>query len=550
MTAQPAPGGTPSPLVTTAAPTWGTQTGFLQKRQPAFWLFVFTLAATGLAALAEQLNFLAASPGAWFVTVLLLVPYAIPVIAVIYYLDLYEREPLSILVAAALWGGIVATTLSMYTNTPLSELIFKLTGDPQFTLDWSAALTAPFVEEGFKLLGIILLVSIARDEMDDVLDGFIWGAMVGIGFLLVEDVFYFMRAYFDQGSFVDLFVIWLIRIIGAGPYSHFLYTGLVGMGVAYYYTQLDQTNGRRLAMAAAYIALGVGAHFIWNSPFLAGLSEGGIIGFWLMLTIKGLPLLIGLLILVRLARRRERRWFAQFSMAFHDDGAVTEAEVAELSGLRARRRARKTALRAKGPMGEQLKGQIQREQMMLVQLMSRHGAEDNPEVAVQQAKVHALKAQYDALAGPTPYSAQPAWVQPVVPAPVAAPAQPAAQAQGWGQPVAPGPAPVPAQPAAQAQGWGQPVAPGPAPVPVQPAARAQGWGQPAPAPVPAWSPTHQIPPGGLPAWPVPDPAQPIVATLDAGLEVAATERAGDWVRVSAVNGWTGWVDGRRLTVKG
>ncbi len=433
MTAQP----TPAPVPTATAPTWGTQTGFLQKSKPAFWLFVITLVATGLAALAEQLSFLAGAPGAWFVTVLLLVPYAIPVIAVIYYLDLYEREPVSILVAAVLWGGIVATTLSMYTNTPLDELIFKLTADPEFTLEWSAALTAPFVEEGFKLLGIILLVSIARDEMDDVLDGFIWGAMVGIGFLLVEDIFYFMRAFFEQGSFVDLFVIWLIRIVGAGPYSHFLYTGLVGMGVAYYYTQPDKPNSRRLAIAAGYIALGVGAHFIWNSPLLAGLAEGGLVGFWLMLTIKGLPMLIGLVILVRLARRRERTWFARFSATFHDDGAVTEAELLELSGLRARRRARKAALRAKGPMGEQLKGQIQREQMTLVQVMSKHGAEDNPEVAVQQAKVHALKGQYEALAGPTPYSAQPSWVQPAAVAqpgwaPGAGTAQPAVVAQpGW-----------------------------------------------------------------------------------------------------------------------
>jgi hypothetical protein len=221
-----------------------------------------------------------------------------------------------------------------------------------------------------------------------------------------------------------------------------------------------------------------------------------------MLTIKGLPMLVGLVILVRLARRRERTWFAHFSATFHDDGAVTGAELSELSGLRARRRARKAALRAKGPMGEQLKGQIQREQMTLVQLMSKHRAEDDPAVAVQQAKVHALKAQYEALAGPTPWSAQPTWVQP---APVVQPL------------------------------WTQPGA----------AAGQPGW-QPAPAVQPAWSATHRVPDGGLPAWPEPDPSKPIIATLSAGLEVAVAERAADWARVVAVNGWTGWVDARRL----
>jgi len=28
--------------------------------------------------------------------------------------------------------------------------------------------------------------------------------------------------------------------------------------------------------------------------------------------------------------------------------------------------------------------------------------------------------------------------------------------------------------------------------------------------------------------------------------VAVVERKGDWARVTASNGWSGWVDGRRL----
>ena len=39
-------------------------------------------------------------------------------------------------------------------------------------------------------------------------------------------------------------------------------------------------------------------------------------------------------------------------------------------------------------------------------------------------------------------------------------------------------------------------------------------------------------------------------TLSAGLDVTVAERAGDWARVVAVNGWTGWVDARRLVPRG
>ena len=509
-----------------ASPRWGYQTSFWQRRRPAFWLFVITLVITGLDFLAQQMDMISAVPGAWFTTIILLLPYAIPVVAIIYFLDLYEREPISILVAALLWGGIAATTLSMYTNTPLSELIFKFSGDAAFTGSWSAALTAPFVEEGFKALGIILLVSIARAELDDVLDGFIWGAMVGIGFLLVEDVFYFVRAFAETGSFDSLFGMFMIRILGAGPYSHFLYTGLAGMGIAYYVTRTDQTWGRRLAIGVGLAAAGVGAHFFWNSPLLVELlGDGGIFGWFLFVTVKGLPMLIGLILVIRLARQRERKWFRAFSQGFFDDGAITEAELADLGGLRSRRGARKAAGRAKGPAAAKLRGQIQRQQINLAMVMSRHGDESHPEVARQQQLVLGLKGQYEALGMAPVVAAVPAWTQPVQPAPTAQPVQPIPIPQPIPQPVSAQPTPV---------AWAQP-APAPAP---------------APAPPPVWAATHLAPAEGLPAWAAPDPSQSPIVTLAGRLELVIAERAGDWARVVAINGWTGWVDARRLVPRG
>ena len=484
-------------------PRWGFQTSFWQRRQPAFWLFVVTLLLTGFVGLGKQLEMIQVAPEAWFVTLLLLLPYAIPVLLVIYLLDLYEREPLSILGAALLWGGIVATTLSLYTNTPLDELIFKLTADPAFTSDWSAALTAPFVEEGFKALGIILLVSMARAEMDDVLDGFVWGAMVGLGFLLVEDVFYFMGAYVSTGGSYDgLFQIFLIRILGAGPYSHFLYTGLIGMGIAYYQTRPDVPWGRRVMVGVALAAAGVGAHFFWNSPLLGELlGDGGFVGWALYMTAKGLPMLIGLLLLIRLARSRERRWFARFTAAQVDDGTITGDELRELGGLRSRWGARREAGRVKGAAGGRLRGRIQRQQINLAMVASRVGASDHPDVVQQRGLVWALKAEYDALsvaAGPLPVAAAQVRVAAAV---------------------------VAAAPVAAAS-----AAPPPPPPPA----------------APAWTPTHRVPDEGMAAWIAPDPSLPPAVTLGGQLELVVAERAGDWARVAAVNGWTGWVDARRL----
>ncbi len=61
-----------------------------------------------------------------------------------------------------------------------------------------------------------------------------------------------------------------------------------------------------------------------------------------------------------------------------------------------------------------------------------------------------------------------------------------------------------------------------------------------------WVPTHRVPDGGLRAWPKPDPAVEPIATLQARVELSIAEQRGDWARVVGSNGWTGWVDLRRL----
>ncbi|HUU61802.1 MAG TPA: SH3 domain-containing protein [Acidimicrobiia bacterium] len=61
-----------------------------------------------------------------------------------------------------------------------------------------------------------------------------------------------------------------------------------------------------------------------------------------------------------------------------------------------------------------------------------------------------------------------------------------------------------------------------------------------------WQATCQVPAGGLPAWATPDPAQAPVAQLAERVQLRVDETRGAWARVTGSNGWTGWVDGRRL----
>ncbi|MFD8226237.1 hypothetical protein ACFV16_18925, partial [Streptomyces massasporeus] len=62
---------------------------------------------------------------------------------------------------------------------------------------------------------------------------------------------------------------------------------------------------------------------------------------------------------------------------------------------------------------------------------------------------------------------------------------------------------------------------------------------------PGFRPTHVVPQHGMPAWEAPDPSRPTV-DLDPLLPVQLLERQGDWGHVLCFNGWSAWVDGRRL----
>lgn len=65
-----------------------------------------------------------------------------------------------------------------------------------------------------------------------------------------------------------------------------------------------------------------------------------------------------------------------------------------------------------------------------------------------------------------------------------------------------------------------------------------------------FAPTHEVPAGGMSAWAAPDPNLQPVARLEARVQLRVDERRGAWARVTGSNGWSGWVDDRRLLPMG
>ena len=373
---------------------WGRRTSLFQWRQPAFWVYATVVVLTALYAFAQQQVFQELSPSGWALSWALLIAYGLPLFLAIYLLDLYEREPLSLVIGALVWGAVAATALSAVANDGWGLVVARL-GGPVFAAEWTAALTAPFVEETLKAVGVVLIYLIARDEMDDMMDGFVYGAMVGLGFAIVEDVFYFVAIF--GGTAGGVLAGFYVRVVSSGFYGHVLYTGLAGMGIAYFVSRRGEaTLVRRTLVAAGLFLAAVAGHFLWNSPLLDFFPTSvDDVGDWLQIplaaAIKGLPLLVFVLLLVRLARRRERMWLEAALRSEADSPALTATELRVLLDAREKRRSRRDLKERAGPGAARLLKRLQREQVNLAMVRTRSATDDALELVRQRELCKSLR---------------------------------------------------------------------------------------------------------------------------------------------------------------
>ena len=120
------------------------------------------------------------------------------------YLDRRERESPWLFAIAIMWGAVIATGIALPINTGVILGVerwlaqYPQIGEylgPQGPLLLGAPLAAPPIEELTKALGVLLLFAFLRAEFDNMRDGFVYGALVGVGFNLVEAPLYVAQAY-------------------------------------------------------------------------------------------------------------------------------------------------------------------------------------------------------------------------------------------------------------------------------------------------------------------------------------------------------------------
>ncbi len=249
------------------------------------------------------------------------------------------------------------------------------------------------VEEILKVLGVVTIALIARGQINSVVDGLVYGALVGLGFQVVEDIVYAINAVVvsaGQDQVGPVVVTFFLRGFLGGLWSHTLFTGISGAGVAYVLVQRDQSKLVRGLVFAGLLGVAWFFHFLWNSPLLADGFGYGVAGVLAAMLIKGLPALAVGVILVLAAERREADYYAAILARLGDHKLATPEEIRALVWPSKRVAERRRARLRLGWAGARAVRRLQRAQARLAVAVSR-----DPDAEILRRRLSVLARRHE-----------------------------------------------------------------------------------------------------------------------------------------------------------
>jgi RsiW-degrading membrane proteinase PrsW (M82 family) len=302
-----------------------------RRRSALTWV---TIVVLGLGALVIAGIFVAyAGPGP-FALVTFLAALAFPlVLLVIFWLDRYEPEPTRYRLAAIGWGGVVAVILSFVVESAAA----LVAGNESFA---SGAIVAPVVEETGKGLFLVAVVLLRRQQIHGLLDGVVYGALVGVGFAFVEDILYYISAL-QEGGAAGLTATVVLRGV-MSPFAHPLFTSATGLGFGIGLT--SRSTAKRIVAPVLGFLTAATLHGIWNGSAFYGTRN-----FLTAYAVVMLPLLIIIVSVTVWARSREGRMLVAALQQTVQMGWTRPEEVRWVARLTDRVSARRYAKLHGGP---------------------------------------------------------------------------------------------------------------------------------------------------------------------------------------------------------
>ncbi len=219
----------------------------------------------------------------------------------VWLMDRYDREPISLLLKNFLWGAFGAILFGILFSIAFSSAL----GSNDFQ---NAIYIAPFVEELAKA-SFLLLVTVRDRRFDNVTDGVVYGMAIGLGFGMTENFLYFIGAK-TVGDWVMLVVM---RTLFSAV-MHSMSTGIFGAFVGF--TKF-QARALRWPLRLLGIALAMLLHFFWN--YSVSIDDPGAIGAGMLAILFSVAAII---VLVQVALLWESRMIHQELAEEVEQGAI------------------------------------------------------------------------------------------------------------------------------------------------------------------------------------------------------------------------------------
>lgn len=335
-----------------------------------------------------------AGPGVAIVCTLACIPTTAFGLFVVRRIDRNHKEPWRLILVAAAWGAVVATSLVVWGET-IWEQSAQHALVPGPGLDISLAYMAGILEELAKGTAVLLLFLIMRNEFDDVVDGIVYGAAVGLGFNFLESISYMTNVYsiFNAEGYgaAAAGIQWYGRQVLGLFFGHATYTAYIGAGVGIA-RQMPQTRQKILAIVAGFI-IAIAGHFTWDAWatfFPVDNTLFGLVEIHLRTLIMNGPFTAGLIALLIFGIRYEGQNLVDQMRkeAASGRGAILPEEVPILSHPWRRLRTRMQAFSRAGLSGYMKVSRLQTAQLDLA--MERWHRErkeiDTPLEAEQQLR--------------------------------------------------------------------------------------------------------------------------------------------------------------------
>ncbi|RYF75058.1 MAG: PrsW family intramembrane metalloprotease [Comamonadaceae bacterium] len=366
-----------SGTVSTPSITWPIGTdSFFQPRRAAFWLLVAWLVNGSVYTVQLFATGFRVVPVAVLLGLLAWSLYTLAFVALFRALDLLEQHPPEAYALAFAWGGLGAVHLALPANVAIQSLAAKLVS-PDFVAVWGPALAGPITEEFLKLVGVLLLILIARNQFRTELSVLVVGAMAGLGFQVVENLSYTVRAALSfplESQVLPVLLNLVTRGLLGGLWTHAAYTTVAAYGVAWCLRHRARPRAVRVAVALLCFSLAWFMHFFWNSPWLEDRFSNSPLGLAMLLIVKGMPVLAAAALFWRAAVRESGADLHSLASYFVPErDLLRDDEWRRLGAPLERWRVRREIGRTHGRRARRLKARLQREQLRLVMQAGTYG---------------------------------------------------------------------------------------------------------------------------------------------------------------------------------